>query len=145
MFVSSLGWAQQRSCHTMENHERLLQADPHLGDRINKIEQFTNYAISSGKVASNKAIITIPVVVHVVYNTTAQNISDAQIQSQLNVLNQDFRKLNSDLNLVPSTFSSLVADAEINFCLANRYPNGNATTGIIRVQTAQTSFSTMTV
>ncbi len=142
MFALSFAWSQQRSCHTMENHQRLLQEDPHLGERMNKIEQFTNYAISSGKVESNKAVITIPVVVHVVYNTTAQNISDAQIQSQLNVLNQDFRKLNSDLNLVPSTFSSLVADAEINFCLANRDPNGNATTGILRVPTSVTSFST---
>ena len=132
----------QRNCHTMENHERLLQEDAHYFERLEKIEQFTNYAISSGKVNQNKAVITIPVVVHVVYNTTAQNVSDAQIQSQLNVLNQDFRKLNSDVNLVPSTFSSLVADAEINFCLANRDPNGNATTGIVRVQTSQTSFST---
>jgi hypothetical protein len=126
----------------MDNHERLLQEDAHYFERLEKIEQFTNYAISSGKVNQNKAVITIPVVVHVVYNTSAQNVSDAQIQSQLNVLNQDFRKLNSDVNLVPSTFTSLVADAEINFCLANRDPNGNATTGIVRVQTSQTSFST---
>jgi hypothetical protein len=134
--------AQQRSCHTMENHERLLQEDPHLFERIQKIEDFTNHAVSSGKVNQNKAVITIPVVVHVVYNTSAQNVSDAQIQSQLDVLNKDFRKLNTDLNLVPSTFSSLVADAEINFCLANRDPSGNATSGILRVQTGQTSFST---
>ena len=138
-FVS---FGQQRSCHTMDNHERLLMEDPHLFERMEKIEQFTNFAISSGKVNQNKAVITIPVVVHVVYNTSAQNVSDAQIQSQLNVLNQDFRKLNADLNLIPSTFSSLVADAEINFCLANRDPNGNATSGIVRVQTSQTSFST---
>ena len=140
--VLSTSWTQQRSCHTMENHERLLQEDSHLFDRMQKIEEFTNYAITSGKVDKNKVVITIPVVVHVLYNTSAQNISDAQIQSQLNVLNQDFRKLNADLNLVPSTFTSLVADAEINFCLANRDPNGNATTGILRVPTSVTSFST---
>ncbi len=139
---SLVSFGQQRSCHTMDNHERLLMEDPHLFERTEKIEQFTNFAISSGKVNQNKAVITIPVVVHVVYNTTAQNVSDAQIQSQLNVLNKDFRKLNTDLNLIPSTFSSLVADAEINFCLANRDPSGNATTGIIRVQTSQASFST---
>ncbi|MFM8241951.1 MAG: hypothetical protein ACKN86_04030, partial [Crocinitomicaceae bacterium] len=132
----------QRNCHTMDNHERLLQEDAHYFERLEKIEQFTNYAISSGKVNQNKAVITIPVVVHVVYNTSAQNVSDAQIQSQLDVLNKDFRKLNTDLNLVPSTFTSLVADAEINFCLANRDPSGNPTTGILRVQTGQTSFST---
>jgi hypothetical protein len=142
LLVVSAFKAQQRSCHTMENHERLLQEDPHLFERIEKIEDFTNHAISSGKVNQNKAVITIPVVVHVVYNTSAQNVSDAQIQSQLDVLNKDFRKLNTDLNLIPSTFSSLVADAEINFCLANRDPSGNPTTGILRVQTSQTSFST---
>jgi len=140
--TSLVSFGQQRSCHTMENHERLLMEDPHLFERISKIEQFTNFAISSGKLSHNKAVITIPVVVHVVYNTSAQNVSDAQIQSQIDVLNKDFRKLNTDLNLIPSTFSSLVADAEINFCLANRDPSGNATTGIIRVQTSQTSFST---
>ena len=142
LFFVALLNAQQRSCHTMDNHERLLQSDPHLFERIQKIEEFTNYAISSGKVDQNKAVITIPVVVHVVYNTSAQNVSDAQIQSQLDVLNKDFRKLNTDLSLVPSTFTSLVADAEINFCLANRDPNGNPTTGILRVQTSQASFST---
>jgi len=141
-FSSLISFGQQRSCHTMENHDRLLVEDPHLFERMEKIEQFTNFAISSGKVSQNKAVITIPVVVHVVYNTTAQNVSDAQIQSQLDVLNKDFRKLNTDLNLIPSTFSSLVADAEINFCLANRDPSGNATTGIVRVQTTKTSFST---
>jgi len=138
----SFCWSQQRSCHTMENQERLLQEDPHLFERIQKIEAFTNYAISSGKVDKNKALITIPVVFHIVYNTTAQNISDAQIQSQLDVLNRDFRKLNTDLNLIPSTFTSLVADAEINFCLANRDPNGNSTSGILRVPTSLASFST---
>jgi hypothetical protein len=138
----SFSWSQQRSCHTMENQERLLQEDPHLFERIQKIEAFTNYAISSGKVDKNKAVITIPVVFHIVYNTTAQNISDAQIQSQLDVLNRDFRKLNTDLNLIPSTFTSLVADAEINFCLANRDPNGNSTSGILRVPTSLASFST---
>ncbi len=132
----------QRNCHTMENLNLLLQEDEHYLERLEKLEQFTQHAISSGKVNQNKAVITIPVVVHVVYNTSSQNISDAQIQSQLNVLNQDFRKLNSDVNLVPSTFTSLVADAEINFCLANRDPAGNATSGILRVQTSQTSFST---
>jgi hypothetical protein len=142
LFFVALLNAQQRSCHTMDNHERLLQSDPHLFERIQKIEEFTNYAISSGKVDQNKAVITIPVVVHVVYNTSAQNVSDAQIQSQLDVLNKDFRKLNTDLSLVPSTFTSLVADAEINFCLANRDPSGNSTTGILRVQTNQASFST---
>lgn len=131
----------QRSCHTMENHERLLQEDPMFFNNLENIEQFTNQMIASGMVDAEKAVINIPVVVHVLYNTSAQNITDAQIQSQLTVLNNDFRKLNSDWTNTPSTFTSVVADCEINFCLATVSPTGAATTGIIRKQTSVTSFS----
>ena len=131
----------QRSCHTMENHERLLQENPMFFNNLENIEQFTNQMISSGMVDAEKAVITIPVVVHVLYNTSAQNITDAQIQSQMTVLNNDFRKLNSDWTNTPSTFTSVVADCELNFCLATVSPTGAATTGIIRKQTTVTSFS----
>jgi hypothetical protein len=125
----------------MENHERLLQDNPLFQNNLENIEQFTNQMISNGTVDVEKAVINIPVVIHVLYNTTAQNISDAQIQSQLTVLNNDFRRLNSDWTNTPSTFTNAVADCEINFCLANVSPTGAATTGIIRKQTSATSFS----
>ncbi|MEM9929540.1 MAG: M43 family zinc metalloprotease, partial [Bacteroidota bacterium] len=85
-----------------------------------------------------KAITTIPVVVHIVYNNATENISLAQIQSQLDVLNADFRRLNSDAdNVWPQA-----ADSEIEFCLATVDPNGNPTDGIIRRATSVTSFGT---
>jgi hypothetical protein len=132
----------QRSCHTMENHERLIQDNPNHATLLQEIENFTSNAIASGQVNMEKAVINIPVVVHVLYNTTAQNVSDAQIQSQLTVLNNDFRKLNSDWINTPSTFTGLVADCEFNFCLATVSPTGVATTGIVRKSTTVTSFST---
>jgi len=131
----------QRSCHTMENHERLLLENPKMLNSIENIEQFTNQVIANGTVDMEKAVINIPVVFHIVYNTTSQNISDAQIQSQLDVLNKDFRKLNSDWSNTPSTFTSTVADCEINFCLATTSPTGATTTGIVRKSTSVTSFS----
>ena len=131
----------QRTCHTMENHDRLLQENPNFSSNIQDIEQFTNQVISNGTVGMEKVVINIPVVVHILYNTSGQNISDAQIQSQLNTLNQDFRKLNSDWTNTPSTFTSVVADCEINFCLATTSPTGSSTTGIIRRSTTVTSFS----
>ena len=73
-----------------------------------------------------------------IYNTTSQNISDAQIQSQITVLNQDFRRTNAD----KTTLWPQAADSEIQFCLANVDPNGLSTTGITRTQTSVTSFST---
>ena len=84
--------------------------------------------------------LTIPVVVHVVYNTAGQNISDTQIASQLEALNADYRKINSDLSLVPSVYRSLAADYKIEFCLADRDPSGAVTNGITRTQTSITEF-----
>jgi len=59
-------------------------------------------------------IITIPVVVHVVFNTSEQNVSEAQINSQLVVLNDDYRKRNSDKSLVPPAFQPLAADMNVD-------------------------------
>lgn len=129
-----------RNCATMELLERQLKADPAMLQRRNAIEAFTEKSLQS-KTNQRTGVITIPVVVHVVYNTTAQNISDAQIQSQIDVLNRDFRKLNPDVSNVPSVWAGLATDAQIEFCLAKRDPNGNPTTGITRTQTTKTSFS----
>ena len=74
------------------------------------------------------------------YNTNSQNISDAQIISQLDVLNEDFNRTNSDAFSTPTDFSSIVASMQINFCLAKRTPEGNSTNGITRTYTNSNSF-----
>lgn len=86
-----------------------------------------------------EGIITIPVVVHVVYNATnpEENISNEQIYSQIEVLNKDFRLRNEDSSYIPSYFRGVAADCEINFCLATKDPSGNPTTGIIRKSTTK--------
>ena len=117
------------------------------------IEKYPEYAIAKAKVNyqtekwmqnhpnhSEKTIITIPVVVHVVWNTNSENISDAQIFSQIEVLNNDFRRTNVDIINTPTVWQGIAADCEIEFCLAQTDQNGIATTGIDRVQTTQTSF-----
>ena len=102
-------------------------------------EQTRNWInINTSEVPS---IITIPVVVHVVWNTNQENISDAQIFSQIDVLNADFRRTNIDAINTPNIWSNIAADCEIEFCLATIDPNGLSTTGITRTQTSQTSFS----
>ena len=76
-------------------------------------------------------VITIPVVFHVVYANETENISDAQLMEQLQVLNDDFRRTNADQDDVwPQA-----ADTEIEFCLATRDPNGAPSNGILRVPT----------
>ena len=80
-------------------------------------------------------VLKIPVVVHVIYRLPEQNISNEQIQSQIDVLNKDYNKNNWDTMLVPSVWKSLIADCQIEFVLANRDPQGNPHSGITRTQT----------
>lgn len=130
----------QRNCGSNEYHQHQMNTDAEYVKNRVLIEQHTEQFAKNPN--QKRAVVTIPVVVHVVYNTAAQNITDAQIQSQMTVLNNDFRKLNADWTSTPSVFQSLVADCEINFCLAQQDPNGNPTTGIVRKSTTVTSFST---
>lgn len=129
-----------RTCGTMEHYERMKLEDPGFEERRQKIEeQIQQYANSTA--ASQRAVITIPVVFHVVYETNAENISDERLLEQLQVLNYDYRKMNFDRSKVPSHWQSIAADTEIQFCLAMRDPNGNPTTGITRTSTTVASFS----
>jgi hypothetical protein len=137
------GNAQDRNCATMDVMEQQIKENPSLLKNMEEIERQTReflrkYPDGTG----TRNVITIPVVFHVVYNTTSENISDAQIQSQLDVLNADFRSLNSDVSQTPSDFAGVVADVQIEFCLATQDPSGNATTGITRKFTTNTSWGT---
>lgn len=128
-------------CSAMEVLHEQLQQDPQMHQRMNEIENFTQRFVKNSANKRTAGVVTIPVVVHVVYNTTAQNISDCQIQSQLDVLNEDFRKLNADNAKTPALYAGLAADAEIQFVLAKTDPSGNPTTGITRTKTKTRTFS----
>jgi len=130
----------QRSCATHEYNEGLIAKDPAYANRLQQLEAHTdNFARNH----SNEAVlVTIPVVFHVVWNTAAQNIPDSKLLAQLDQLNLDFAKLNTDFGTVPSVFQPYGADTEVQFCLAQRNPSGQASTGIVRVQTSTTAFST---
>jgi hypothetical protein len=141
LLFSGLSFAQQRSCGANDVLIRQLLEDPYMQGVREEIERHTHDFIQSGG-ALDRVAVTIPVVVNVVWNTTAENISDAQIQTQLDVLNADFRKLNSDASSVPAVWQPIAADLEINFCLATQDPSGAPTNGIRRRQTTVTAFST---
>lgn len=109
---------------------------PHLREARENIERQTERWLSrnSLQLKSTQEVVTIPVVVHVVYNPNQpeQNISRQQILSQLNALNRDFRRWNEDTVHTPSMFKNLAADTRIEFQLARRTPEGLPTTGITR-------------
>ncbi|MEM1359793.1 MAG: zinc metalloprotease, partial [Bacteroidota bacterium] len=135
VLCGSLTTSAQRSCGSMEILEEQMRQDPARLDQLNKLEIFTrNFQMEEGR----KAVITIPVVVHVVYRTSTENVSLAQINSQIQVLNEDFRRTNGDAD---GTWPQ-AADSEIEFCLASIDPNGNATDGIIRQSTTRNGFGT---
>jgi hypothetical protein len=86
-------------------------------------------------------VTRIPVVVHVVWNTAAQNISDAQIASQIDVLNRDYRRSNPEFGAMPAPFLPLKADLRIEFFLATLDPDDAPSSGILRRQTNVSVFA----
>ena len=136
---SVVAFSQDRSCAAMEDLEQRMQIDKGLSERMAAIEAYTQKKVKEledQETTSNKIvgdIITIPVVVHVLYRNATENISDAQILSQIQVLNEDFRRTNGDADNIWSQ----AADTQIEFCLAKVDPNGNTTTGITRKSTTR--------
>ena len=133
--------ARERVCHTMGNLDRLMHEKPKMAQRMALIEKQTETYVRQVQVnpaQRSQLVVTIPVVFHILYNTAAENISEAQVMSQMDILNEDFRRLNADQDNVWSQ----AADTQIEFCLASQDPNGNPTDGILRVPTNLTSFGT---
>ena len=123
-------------CGTAEKYEELMKNNPaakqgrqEFYDRVATWNSANNSKTTAGTVN------TIGVVVHVVYKNTAQNISDNQILAQIDVLNKDYRRQNTDASNTPAAFQPVAADCEIEFHLVNKDPSGNPTTGITRTFT----------
>ena len=129
-----------RTCGTMEVHERLLRTVPGYREARDAVESHAWRAAFTG-VAGRTGCTRIPVVVHVVHRTAAQNIADAQIESQIDVLSADFRAANADIATVPAAFQPLIGDARVTFALATTDPDGNPTNGITRTQTTVVGFT----
>jgi PBP1b-binding outer membrane lipoprotein LpoB len=124
----------KRNCTSMEMLEQLIKEDPSIQKRMSDIDAFTQRILSSPDAARllPDGTIEIPVVVNVLYRTTAENISAAQIQSQIDVLNEDFAATNNDYNLT-STYNSVKAgNTGIKFVLDQ----------VIRKATNKTSWTT---
>lgn len=144
LLVIQTSWGQ-RTCGSELDLSAMQKNDPARYHRIMALEQYTQQYIDGAKSLSNGQLhLTIPVVIHVLHNGEAVgnglNISMAQIQSQIDVLNEDFRRLNSDSNQTPAVFEGLAADVGIEFILACVDPNGNPTNGIVRVETMNNQF-----
>jgi hypothetical protein len=133
----------QRECSSQTYLQQELLRDPHLKNEINRIENYiqSRTASRSGLAAKPQgagAIVKIPVVVHILYHRSDENVSDEAVFTQLRILNESFRRLNADTINTPVAFRSVAADCEIEFKLATSDPQRRNTTGIIRKYTPAT-------
>jgi hypothetical protein len=128
--------------------------NPARYQRFVYLESFTtnyinNQSGASYRLADPNGIIIIPVVVHVLNRNetegTGLNISLAQIQSQIDVLNEDFRRLNANRTNTPAAFAGVASDYNFEFRLACQDPNGNTTNGVTRRSTNKTGFTFSTI
>lgn len=121
---------------TDKNRANTAEFEAWLAPKVEEIKR----TLLSGKNTNN--VITIPVVVHVIHSGQAvgvgRNISDARVLSQITVLNEDFRRM---LNTPGYNTNAVGADIEIEFCLAQRKPDGTSTDGINRVNLGNTSWT----
>ncbi len=125
----------QEYCTSRTISERWLQAHGQHIDLAHEAAQLEQEGLRG-----SGGVQTIPVVVHVVWNTNSENVSDALILSTIAQMNKDYQALNSDYNSVRTQFAASRANAQIDFCLATTDPNGAPTNGIVRFQTTETWF-----
>jgi glutathionyl-hydroquinone reductase len=138
LFLLSPALQAQRPCASSEYLNLEIQKDPALALRILEAEQSSRKGFGEeilsethNSPSQTLRVITIPVVVHVLYHDLNEKISEQQVLSQIEILNQEFRKTHADTSLIPAAFKNLAADCYIEFALAKVTPQGYATSGIV--------------
>ncbi|MFN6129153.1 MAG: zinc metalloprotease [Planctomycetota bacterium] len=133
----------RRQCGTMAAHHRLCETVPAYRDSRAAMERRTRELIATGCMMREKRLLfRIQVVVHALYREPSQRISAAQVRSQLQVLNRDFRLKNANRRTIPRPWRGLAADAGVEFQLASVDPLGRPTKGITYTQIERASFGT---
>lgn len=131
----SKGFSQEEKCGFNYAQDYLRKIDPNYDAKLKLLDDIT-----INQKPSSTQIYTVPVVFHVLHQGGTENISDTQIQSAVQILTRDFRKLNSDTSAIVTEFKALAADCEIEFVLASLDPDGNCTNGITRHFDANTNW-----
>lgn len=135
--VASVSNAQEHRCYSTEMNNQAISNNPDLIRQNQELENFIqNYATVERRASG--VVYIIPIVFHILHNYGPENVSDAQVYDQVNILNRDYRRLNADtIDIVPA-FQGMAADIEVEFRLPSIDPNGNCTNGIDRIPTLLT-------
>ena len=128
MFTLSQKCGFENLINSKKNH-------PHFLNQYNKI-----YNEAVNRLSNTTETFYIPVVFHIVYNSETQNLPDSVIFSQIEVLNEDYRRLNENASQTREEFLEFAGDPNIEFFLADIDPNGNPTNGIVRRYTDRSEF-----
>lgn len=148
LFLFSLYSFAQNTIEKCGTDRLLRQAyqNPETVARMQAAEHHTQQWVNQhqNELRAPQEVLTIPVVVHVVWysGNPESNISDAQINSQIAEMNRVYRRQNANASQTRAIFLDVAADAEVEFCLAQRDPNGFPTTGITRTVTDSSTFYT---
>jgi PKD repeat protein len=102
-------YAQHRTCAAHDHMLEQLEKSPKMKHHMDELESYTEDFVRNIGMLKAGETRTIPVHVIVVYSNSQENISDAQVQSQITVLNEDYGGSNSDLNNVPSEFTPVTS------------------------------------
>ncbi len=134
--------AQGFDCHTHSMTQAVLDANPNRKAIVEAAElmhqSLSNTALNKGN-SNNSVPLTIPVVFHVMHQYGVENISKAQIEDAIQILNEDFNKLNADTSTVHPNFKPIIGNTQFIFKLATIDENNNCTDGIVRHFSANTN------
>ena len=121
----------RRSCGAMASLMALLEQVPSFRVNQARLENATTRRREAPINLKKARVVTVKTIVHVVYKTDDQNISQSQIESQIKALNKDFRATNADRKQTPEPWKGLVTDTRVQFRLAK----------VIRTKTSKNGFS----
>jgi hypothetical protein len=127
-----------RSCGSVQNYFRQVDFYPDLRRNQAVLEGMT---IASARQGRRQRPAEIPVVVHILYRAEADNLTDEQVASQIEVLNEDYGATNEDIKDVPPVFTERVGNPGLRFVLATADPSGAPATGITRRKVTAASFA----
>lgn len=142
----------QRQCGAEMIKDNLINRDPanaakliHRSVQIKAQTEAYTTTYEGAKLKTTSGV-TIPVVFHIILTSAQQTQIGGttgiiqRLQSQLNVLNEDFEKRNTDTNLIPTAFKPLAANTQIQYGLAHRKPDGTSTPGYQIITTTTNTF-----
>ncbi len=134
-----IGFAQTTHwCGTPAMEQQLLESNPTLIIEHERLNAFIEQWLAHNAHTRDESVYVIPVVFHIIHDYGSENISDEQVRDAIRILNEDFRKRNSDTTAIVPSFKQIAADCRIEFRLANKTPGGMCTNGIEHIHSLLT-------